>query len=451
MPYSVTTWVNDTNPALSATNLNKLTNELVSQAAAKSISHTLPTWVDGSAPALTDGAPLNEMERVADLVAAALALSYTPTSWGAGWTPPRNATRLNHLEAAAAANRAAIDAGGAGSALPSVINAGGTYTGTISASGTGAAVQIRTTSPVVIQDSTINHSGTGYAIDANFSGVRLTVLRTTFNGGTGQAVYSAATPGYQSIVIQNCNINKFWGIRLDNGVSGCTLQITKNKFSNQIFDGVNAQWVAHSIQCAYTHTPTLGDISWNQIINEFQQSQTEDVISLYNCDNFTIHDNYVEGAYPATIGASYSGGGIICDGPNCHHNTIRDNIVVDTMNYCLAIAGGHDNLITNNRAVCDSRNDAGTVFSGLASGSGGIGIYIADYSGTGAAFTNNRATTNTVGCINYAGSRNDTYQANGGSITGTTLIASPIDHAKEVAELTTWNNKLIANGITVGV
>ena len=109
-PYSPTVWINSNPPPLSAANLNKLTDELESQAAAKSISHSLPTWADGVAPALTDAAPLNEMERVAAAVATAIGSSYTPTTWSSGWTPSRNAARFNKLEQQAFANRVAIDA-----------------------------------------------------------------------------------------------------------------------------------------------------------------------------------------------------------------------------------------------------------------------------------------------------------------------------------------------------
>jgi hypothetical protein len=108
VPYTPTAWANNVPPPLSAANLNKLTNELASQAAAKGISHSLPTWADGVAPALTDAAPLNEIERVTQAVAASLSLSYSPTVWSSGWEPSRNATRFNRLEAQAQANRAAI-------------------------------------------------------------------------------------------------------------------------------------------------------------------------------------------------------------------------------------------------------------------------------------------------------------------------------------------------------
>ena len=109
MPYTATTYVNGQSPAISAANLNKLTDELESQAAAVSISHSLPTWANGVAPAVSSAAPLNEMERVLQVVATALGLSYTKTTWAEGWSPPRNATNLNKMEQQAAANRAEID------------------------------------------------------------------------------------------------------------------------------------------------------------------------------------------------------------------------------------------------------------------------------------------------------------------------------------------------------
>lgn len=116
--YVPTAWVNNVAPALSAANLNKLTDELELQASDVGITHSLPTWADGVAPALTDAAPLNEMERVTRDVALAVELSYTPTVWETGWTPARNAARFNQLEAQAVANRNAIDSITEPSTLP---------------------------------------------------------------------------------------------------------------------------------------------------------------------------------------------------------------------------------------------------------------------------------------------------------------------------------------------
>lgn len=111
--YDPTVWVNNQAPPLSAENLNKLTDELKLQASELYISHALgtaATWTDDAAPALTDAGTLNEMERVCKAVADATGFTYTPTSWENGWIPGRNATRFNHLELQAAANRGAIDA-----------------------------------------------------------------------------------------------------------------------------------------------------------------------------------------------------------------------------------------------------------------------------------------------------------------------------------------------------
>jgi hypothetical protein len=112
IPYTPITYVNGTTPAINAIDLNKTSDELKLQANAVQpiVANSLPTWANGVAPAVSDAAPLNEMERVCQLVAQAVGLSYTPTSWASGWTPARNATRLNHLEAQVQANRAAIDA-----------------------------------------------------------------------------------------------------------------------------------------------------------------------------------------------------------------------------------------------------------------------------------------------------------------------------------------------------
>lgn len=103
--YTPTVWVNNVPPPLSAANLNKLTDEIrvLAAAASPAIPNLLPTWVDGSAPALTDAAPLNEIERVVGVLASRAGVVYTPTVWQAGWYPSRSARNLNNIEAAVAA------------------------------------------------------------------------------------------------------------------------------------------------------------------------------------------------------------------------------------------------------------------------------------------------------------------------------------------------------------
>lgn len=110
--YVPTSWQNYAagGTPMSAANLNHLTDELELQAASLGIIHSLPNWANGAPPALTDATSLNEMENVTAQVASQLGLSYTKTTWQAGWTPGRNAYNLNKLETAAQAARVLLDA-----------------------------------------------------------------------------------------------------------------------------------------------------------------------------------------------------------------------------------------------------------------------------------------------------------------------------------------------------
>lgn len=109
MPYTALTWVNDAPPPMSAANLNRFTNELKSQASATGIANTLPTWVDGTDPALTLASPWNEIERVTKAVATALGLTYQKLLWFDGWTPARNAAHIQHIEDQLVTNRGVLD------------------------------------------------------------------------------------------------------------------------------------------------------------------------------------------------------------------------------------------------------------------------------------------------------------------------------------------------------
>ncbi|MBA3356229.1 MAG: hypothetical protein H0U18_09925 [Pyrinomonadaceae bacterium] len=336
--------------------------------------------------------------------------------------------------------------------LPATITAGGIYRGIRE-----GQVLIRTDQPVVIEDFEVRYGGTGYAIDAQYPGAKALIRRGRFPniGGTGQAIWSY---GYDRIEIENCEINGFWGIRLDNGRSGSITKILRNKLRNQVFDegtNGNGKWLSHPIQTANTSSPGVLEIAWNECIGEFGKSNTEDMISLYNSSYAKVHDNYCQGAYPKTLSGSswsgntkYSGGGIIADGPQANFNELYDNIVVDTMNYCVAIAGGHDNKAYRNRAVCDSRNDQGQPFTAISSG--GIGFYIADYSNS-PSFVNNKLYDSVVGVIGTSGNRNDYWSPIAGAISGITTLPNPIDHQKELAEFQGWQQKVAAAGVKIGI
>ena len=110
MPYTPTVWVNNSAPALNAANLNKIENELESQAVAVGVPYTKTVW-STSGPPLTHSSALNNIESGVRAVALALGLGYSPTIWDIGWTPPRNASNFNKIENQLQANRAEIESG----------------------------------------------------------------------------------------------------------------------------------------------------------------------------------------------------------------------------------------------------------------------------------------------------------------------------------------------------
>src|SRR4029453_13909530 len=153
------------------------------------------------------------------------------------------------------------------------------------------------------------------------------------------------------------------------------------------------------------------EISGNEIINEPGNSRAEDNISIYKTSGtaaspILIHDNFIQGAYtiqPAHGNSSnptwnynwgYTGGGILLgDGAekitigNTSFAKAYNNVVLDTTNYGIAIAGGHDMLIQNSRIL-----SAGVLPDGRPISAQNTGMYIWDTQNFGVIyFYNNTA------------------------------------------------------------
>jgi parallel beta-helix repeat protein len=150
------------------------------------------------------------------------------------------------------------------------------------------------------------------------------------------------------------------------------------------------------------------EIAWNEVINKPNESAVEDNINMHLSSGTSdspilIHDNYIQGAYPSNLTSGFSGGGImLADGANATASDASafvrayGNHVVSTTNYGIAIAGGHDNLIYNNRVIsCGYVN----LSSGLTYISGqNVGIYIMNVTKS-TAFYNNTARDNISGWV----------------------------------------------------
>ncbi len=119
------------------------------------------------------------------------------------------------------------------------------------------------------------------------------------------------------------------------------------------------------------------EIGWNELIDDPGQSSGEDHISLYNASGtpgypLSVHDNYIQGAYPAQPDtmSGYSGTGINSDGDgvaDAAHSTgdvkISGNAIVSADNAGIGAAAGHDIEISDNRVVSSGLLPGGKMIS----------------------------------------------------------------------------------------
>jgi len=195
------------------------------------------------------------------------------------------------------------------------------------------------------------------------------------------------------------------------------------------------------------------EVGWNEIINEPGKSGVEDNINIYMSSGtpsspINIHDNYIDGAYPATgKDGSFTGGGILAgDGAartesevsayvRVHHNQ-----VLDTTNYGVAVADGHDVELDHNRTVGDSEGYAAR----------NVGMYCRNVDGEGTKmWSNNSIHDNESAWISDYGGvthRND-YWTPDCQVVSDNESLSTVD---EAAEWRLWQKKLNANGLALG-
>jgi hypothetical protein len=337
--------------------------------------------------------------------------------------------------------------------LPAIISAGGIYSGTRTGS-----VQIRTDQPVTIRDSAITNTttpvsgnrGAAYLIDAIHPGAHLTVERTKFVGGFGQAIVAS---GYRYLHVQNCEVEKTWGLRLNSCQDGATARILQNKFLNMQrhapTDGNGWGWT-HAIQFADSaHRHSVCEVGWNQFENRYGESWCEDVISFYKTGKGHVYDNGIRGAYPTPgFTGNYSGGGIMAGDYGGGDTLVERNIVVGALNYCFGILGGSGSRIINNKGVNDGRTDAGVWIPQI---SGNLGIQIFASSNAG-SFTNNVADGNSIGALKENGSDASAWlgnPGNGNDIRNTQIIR-PVNKAMEDTVWQEWLAKVAAAGIVIG-
>jgi hypothetical protein len=364
---------------------------------------------------------------------------------------------------------------------PIIITKGGTYSGNWESTTTTAAVLIRTSEPVIIENANIRSRGSlisgfrnrltvrntrGYALNPNVAG------KTNGKAINAEELMSLRVENSYFEGTRGIYIREFWG----DVSKGDTVKILRNQFRNingLKSDGQGGYTASHEIVQAILfngvrRVPGV-EVAWNEIINEPGKSRTEETINVLASSGtpsspFLIHDNYIQGAYPVNpaTNTNYAGGGILLgDGKKTDpldngYAKVYDNQIVGTTNHGIAIAGGVYNQVYNNRVL-----NSGRLPDGARIPSVNVGMYVWDPYNAGSltppTFANNVMRDNVVGWtkVNTNGTTSNNPMwfphctLNGTSCTGNQNIGT-VTLDMERQEFVRWQDKVAAAGVKVG-
>ncbi|MBB5234006.1 NPCBM/NEW2 domain-containing protein [Deinococcus budaensis] len=355
-----------------------------------------------------------------------------------------------------------------------VVTRGGTYSGNWESTDTTPAVSIQTSEPVTIENANIRGRGPlihGYGANLTVRNVRGTSLTPNILGRAAEMAIKIGDA--RNLRVEGSTFTG-GGIYVHNFIgdpaAGQGIRILKNNFVNidgrksDGAGGYSGSVIRQMVQFnGVTRIPTA-EIAWNQNINEAGRSAGEDLINMYASSGtpdkpILIHDNYLQGSYPAnpTEGAHSGGGILLGDGVTGNPETngyqhAYGNTVISTTNYGMAIIGGWGNRIENNRVISSGRTPDGTRIAAQ-----NVGLYVWDMYGSGAAFGGHVMQNNTSGWTKVSAtgttSQNNWWFPNGstnGSLTANNAGLGTQTLDSEQAEFVRWQSKLSAAGIVVG-
>lgn len=327
----------------------------------------------------------------------------------------------------------------AGSSGPITITVGGTYTGTWTSTSSVPTIRIETSEPVTITNSTVTNFAGGTLIEVP-AGMQadVTIAHVVGRGGNGRFVVAE---GFKSVTVRNCTLDRTGGIYLTSPEESANVVVSRNRARN-IQKGSGLR---QFLQFNRVTTATV-DVSWNEVVNVYGQSEVEDNISVYKSSHVVVHDNYIRGAYPRHHSQPFSGSGIVLADDGGSFNRAFRNQIVDTTNVGIGIVGGHDNEARNNRVVSDGRLDDGTL---LAAANVGVVVWNAYGDPT---WANNRATGNAIAWVHAGRFRNDMWfpHAPLGDYALNTNLRARVSRSTEVNEYRLWVAKLAAQRVQVG-
>lgn len=312
-------------------------------------------------------------------------------------------------------------------------------------------VTIQTSSPVTLTGRIQNLSA-GALINAAPGGAVQLILDHLFALGGDSYQTSGRfleARNYKSVTIRNCTIENTRGIELVWGIAGSLVLITKNKQKN--IQGLGKSPVGNFVQFREVQNAAI-EVSWNEIVNEYNKSNPEDVISLYKSAHARIHSNGIN--HNSTPGNAYntsSQGTVTVEyddqqGPAPTDNQIWDNYFIDTVNAVYFGPGVRDSIAHHNRLIQDGKLPNGTQmgngYSGWALHAGAVNCHMHQ---------------NVSGFVGRDGGRTDWHDnlpgaPEGGSVevSKNTTLPNPITRQTELDYWAEWQAKVAAAGITIG-
>ena len=363
---------------------------------------------------------------------------------------------------------------------PIIIKKGGTYSGNWESNSNVPAVYIQTTEPVTIENANIRGRGN---LIAGFGG-RLTIRNVHgYNLNPNRAGKAAGRAinmeEFYKVIVTDSYFEGGNGIYLRKYVGEAnqqeTIKILRNQFKNidgRLSDGNNGYTdkydLVHAILLNGVQRVPNVEIAWNEIINEPGKSLTEENINLFVSSGtpqspIRIHNNYIQGAYPVNyLATQFAGGGIlvgdgkVTDPLDSGYTRVYDNQIVGTTNVGLAIVGGVDNQMYNNRVI-----GSGLISASQRLASTNVGLYVWDRLNAAEqsppTFARNRMESNVVGWTKVGPDGTITnnpvwFPACGvqGTVCGGNERLGTITLGMEQAEYARWKAKLTAANIKLG-
>ena len=360
---------------------------------------------------------------------------------------------------------------------PIVITQGGTYSGNWqSLDPNTPAVTIATSQPVVIDHA--NVESTSALIASSMAGADITISNTSgwaLNPGViGQSPGRFLNAqGFANVDIEHNSLFGTAGIELSQYQGdGSTSQSVRVLYNDAL--NIDGRWSSgrrrfataanrfDDVQfCQLDGCTGLSgaEIAWNRVVNIPGMSRVEDNVSIFQSSGtasspILIHDNLIQGAFPAQPASpAFTGGGImVSDGHTDSASTDTgfvqafSNVVIGTTNYGIAISSGHDDAVHDNIVVSSGRLPDGTTLAAA-----NVGIYVWN-SGDDPFFANDQEYGNTIGWMR-ATARNDQYLPDVTPSTGQaadTLLPGVISFANEQMDQNVWTQRLSDAGLSVG-